>query len=183
MLETLLLAPLGGLLYWVRGRGWPWGTTVNRLIWGIPTGTLIWFAASTPLWTLPLCVITSFFALIASGQSAHMGAGHKEMPTPKDGEWTETATHWWLPKLIDREKNQSLYDAVGLTAIAVLRFVLMMAPVVYWQPISALLLIAAPLHAASYFIAWKVKKHDPLPIAEAIWGTAIWASIVAVLEI
>lgn len=181
-----LLGAAGALLYWVRGRGWPWGTTINRLIWGVPTGLLIGLLSPAPAYMLPVCMVASFLALIASGHSAHMGA-YRQTPTPGDGNWTETPTHWWLPKLVDRTKHTALYNAIGLTAIGLLRLIIMVLPIVYWYPEALLTLAAAPIHAASYFAGWflyeRTNKRDPLEWCEAIWGAAQWVILAYILEL
>lgn len=180
-----IMGAVGAALYWVRGRGWSWGTTVNRLIWSVPTGLLIGLLSDAPLYMVPVCILTSFLALIASGHSAHMGA-YREIPTPGDGEWTEKPTRW-LPRFVDRTKHLALYNAIGLTVIGLVRLFIMMLPVLYWQPEALYALAAAPLHAASYFLGWFIyersKKSEPLVWAELIWGAVQWATLVFILEI
>jgi hypothetical protein len=163
---------IGAVLYWIRGRGWPWGTTINRLIWAIPTGTFIWSMTLPPLYILPLCIIASFVAMIATGHGAHLGVGRN-----LNGDKTETAT-FWLPWIINRETNQKLYDFVGLTVIALFRDIIMMLPVVYWNTETLIWLFFSPLHAFSYCTGWflyeKIKWKDPLYYSEFIWGGIIW---------
>lgn len=184
MIEALAGA-VGAALYWVRGRGWPWGTTVNRLIWSVPTGLMIGLVSSAPLYMVPICVLACFLALVATGHSAHMGAYHTT-PVPGDGEWTETATHGWLPKLVDRTKHLSIYNGIGLVAIGLMRISIMLAPVVAWEPYSAYALLLAPIHALAYFLGWyiydKTGKSEPLVWSEILWGAAQWATLVFILE-
>lgn len=171
---------IGAALYWVRGRGWPWGTTVNRLIWGIPTGLLIGFLSGAPLYLVPVLMLTSTLALIVTGHSAHMGA-YRSIPTPGDGEWSETATHWWLPSIINRERHLALYNAVGLTAIGLMRLLVMILPLLWFDLYSLLLLLAAPFHTVSYFVGWYVfdrtGRSEPLAWCELLWGYTQWAAI------
>jgi hypothetical protein len=174
----IALAPLLALLYWIRGRGWPWGTTTNRLIWAVPVGvavTLALWLGGAPWWAGLPTVVTAFLGLVVTGHSAHMGAG-RAIPTPRDGEWTETVTRW-LPRLIDRSTHPALYDAIGLSVIGLVRMAVLVLPVVPVEPSLAWMTLAGLLHAPAYFLGWslygRTQLRDPLEWCEALWGATM----------
>lgn len=172
-----LLAILsGGLLYWERGRGRTWkSTTVSRLVWAAPVGFALAWVAALPIHLAlasGLCIALAFASIAFIGHSAHMGA-YREIPAPKDGQWTELVTRW-LPRLIDRDRHLTLYNAVGLAVIGMARFAVMLAAVIWYTPQLAWAIPLGGLMAVAYFAGWYVYgrtgRHDPLEWCEAFWG-------------
>lgn len=168
ILIVLALASAGAVLYRVRG-GWHLlgaiGTQAARLVWSLPTGALVAVLAVGPLWIGPATAAGAFAGLLIPH-----GPGMV----------------WPVAPAADR-----LRLALGMVAIGAVRLALMAAPAALTvTPWLWLAVAAAPLHAAAYWLGWRLPvqpewrrngQRGPVDAetawAELAWGAVQWPAI------
>lgn len=167
------LALFGGVLYRIRG-GWlgryiPGGTTPARLIWILPTGTLVCaYSTAHPLAVFWFATLMEYAGLlIPHGRQQDIG----------------------------RAEGKALEDGLHMAAIGDTRMMLVLAvpalehPVVFWGAFFGW------LQGVCYAVAWRYlpwKKEKwvgdqyfidfPTAWAEFLWGIVQWWTIIAVLK-
>lgn len=190
----LAWAALGGLLYRLRGGLWKtltggdrwWnGSQACRLIWAIPTARLIFALTGGPWWLPAALTVSVFLSLALIGHGAHMvyGAAYWRVSAP--GRQLELVTTFWLERLFGglpwspgwKEDRTDLFNAVGMSAIGLVRNAIAIAPAAYFAPLPAALYAVTGLtHGPLYWLGWKITPN--IRAAEILVGAVSWASIV-----
>lgn len=173
----MLMAPIGGILYRIRG-GWGkkkylgGSTHLARLVWSIPTGFLLFYGTTpdTTMWyRVFLCIGAVWASMALYGHGAHMifDMRYWTLRWAKGDKVnvTENLTSWWLPKLFGGSpdvtwNNNDLvrYNLLGMSTIGVVRNFTAVLPIILLAPMFVLIYtLAGLLHGPVYWLGQKLQ--------------------------
>lgn len=175
---------LFGLFFKYRGGGFDFlGTQEARMIWTIPFTILVSVLYQnvpliTPFYVFSLIIFIFIFLGLLLGHGAHMVMGRGTSFKKEDR--TEMITTW-LPvyQITTPFIQRWLIDFVGLSFIYLVRFLLIIIPILITTNSFSILisLVIIPLPALGYSFGWWVQKYNqyfyPTVIGEFLTGCSL----------